>query len=232
MSPSNYSMIGVGIYTVPEASRLTGVSAARIRRWIAGYDYKVGQETHGSNPVWPSQLPVIDDRAALGFLDLMEIRFVDAFRRHGVSWKKTRLAAKRAGELFRQSHPFSTRRFQTDGRTIFAEFTDAPKEQALLDLVKSQYAFKNFISPSLVAGLEYSDLDDLIRWWPLGEGHPVVLDPNRGFGQPIISEFGVPTAILANAYNIEKSYEKVANWYEVNRRAVREAVVFERNLAA
>ena len=60
----------------------------------------------------------------------------------------------------------------------------------------------------------------------------MVLDPNRGFGQPIISEFGVPTAILANAYNIEKSYEKVANWYEVNRRAVREAVVFERNLAA
>ena len=91
MSPSNYSMIGVGIYTVPEAARLTGVSAARIRRWIAGYDYKVGQETHGSNPVWPSQLPVIDDRAALGFLDLMEIRFVDAFRRHGVSWKKSAL---------------------------------------------------------------------------------------------------------------------------------------------
>ncbi len=135
MNKSNYSMIGIGIYTVPEASRLTGVPAARIHRWIAGYDYKVGQETHESDPVWLSQLPKVDDRAALGFLDLMEIRFVDAFRGHGVSWKKIRLAAKRARGLFGQTHPFSTKRFQTDGRTIFAEIAGGSREHALLDLV-------------------------------------------------------------------------------------------------
>ena len=232
MSKANHGMIGIGLYTVREASRLSGVSAARIRRWTKGYEYKAGLDVQFSEPVWQPQLPEIDDRVGLGFLDLMEIRFVDAFRQHGVSWKTIRLAAKRAGELFGQSHPFSTRRFQTDGRTIFAQSADASPKHALLDLVQSQYAFKPNISSSLAAGLEYSDGDAVIRWWPMGKKHRVVLDPERLFGQPIINESGVPTAVLANAYNVEESYEKVAKWYKVDQRAVREAVSFERKLAA
>ncbi len=52
---------------------------------------------------------------ALGFLDLIEIRFVDAFRRVGVSWATLRRANERAQEMFGGSHPFCTNRFVTDG---------------------------------------------------------------------------------------------------------------------
>ncbi len=37
--------------------------------------------------------------AALDFADLIEIRFLDAFIAHGVSWKSIRIASQRAKEL-------------------------------------------------------------------------------------------------------------------------------------
>jgi hypothetical protein len=35
----NIAYLNNGIYTVPEAARLTGVSTGRIRRWLRGYRY-------------------------------------------------------------------------------------------------------------------------------------------------------------------------------------------------
>ncbi len=232
MTTNTYSFIGIGIYTLAEASRLTGVSSPRIRRWIKGYSFKSGEDVHSSPPVWRSQLPLIDQKIALSFLDLIEVRFVDAFLEYGVSWKTIRLAAQRAKEMYQQDHPFVTKDFKTDGRNIFAEVVRDSGEKLLLDLVKSQYAFERVISPSLYKGLEFSEAGDLTRWWPMGKRHSVVIDPQRAFGKPIVSKEGVPTSVLAKAFRIEKSAERVASWYEVSVPSVRAAVQFEEKIAA
>jgi uncharacterized protein (DUF433 family) len=226
-----YHFIGVGVYSVPEAARLTGVSAARIRRWLKGYSFKSKDEIHPMPPVWEAQLPPIDGELALGFLDLVEVRFVDAFLKRGVSWHTLRLAAKQAKILFDTSHPFSTKRFKTDGRNIFAEIIQETKEKSLLDLVKSQYAFEKVVAPGL-AGLEFAGSGESVRWWPLQRSRRVVIDPARAFGKPILDKEGVPTSILAQAYRVEQSVERVAHWYEVDPRSVRAAIQFEEKLAA
>ena len=77
VSPSR--LLSSGIYTIPEASRLTRVSTSRIRRWMKGYDFRTKRDRHHSNPVWSGQLAPIGDKIAVGFKDLMEIRFVNAF---------------------------------------------------------------------------------------------------------------------------------------------------------
>ena len=86
----NHSYLGIGIYGVPEAARLTGVSAPRIRRWVKGYTFRVRGSARRSAPVWQSQLPRLDHQIAVSFLDLIEIRFVNAFLEHGVSWPTIR----------------------------------------------------------------------------------------------------------------------------------------------
>ena len=80
------SLVGVGIYSIAEAGRLTSVASARIRRWVRGYtlDSRGGQ--HHSPAVWQRQLPIIDGNLAVSFSDLIEVRFVDLFLRRGVSW--------------------------------------------------------------------------------------------------------------------------------------------------
>jgi hypothetical protein len=92
----NTTYFNTGLYTISEASRLTGVSRGRIRRWLRGYHYRSRQKSYTSRPLWRGQWEPIDHTLALGFLDLIEIRFVDAFRRVGVSWATLRRANERA----------------------------------------------------------------------------------------------------------------------------------------
>lgn len=233
MAKDKQSLLGVGVYTVPEAARLTGVPAQRIKRWVTGYTFK-GKEggKRTSPPLWERQIDSRDS-IALSFRDLLEVRFVDAFRLHGVHWKAIRIAAQRAAEIIHDSHPFSTKRFKTDGRSIFAEILQETGEESLLDLVKSQYEFKQIVDPFLFEGLEFSELGiEPVRWWPMGRERRVVIDPERSFGQPIVDPESVPTAVLARAFRAEGSIEAVARWFKVAEESVEDAVEFENKLAA
>lgn len=232
MTHQNFNLIGIGLYTAREAQRLTGVPSRSIQRWLAGYHYRQGQASREMPPVWNGEIPQMDEQLALGFRDLMEVRFVHAFRKHQIGWPTIRIAARRACELFEVDHPFSTRKFKTDGRRIFAEAVDEAGETRLLDLVRNQYAFHQVVSPSLYRGLEFSDLDEVLRWFPMWPRRDVVIDPHRSFGRPVIESTGVPTEILAKAYEAEDSVDRVARWFDVSPSAVRAAVKFESTIAA
>jgi uncharacterized protein (DUF433 family) len=225
-------LVGIGLYTVPEAARLTGVAKPTIRRWLFGYRARRNGRYVESPPVWESQIARIDSVTGLGFLDLMEVRFVHAFREHGVSLNNIRLAVERACEIFGSDHPFAKKRFQTDGRRIFAAIAESTGETTLIDLVKSQYAFHRVVKPSLYASLEFSDADEVLRWFPLWPRQQVVVDPEKAFGRPIVSSGHVPTDTLAQAVEAEASMERVARSFDVPVQAVRAAVEFEKELAA
>lgn len=232
MVRNNFHFIGKGVYTLAEAARLARVPASSIRRWTSGYEYKLRGERRTSPPVVMSDRKGDSTSPVVTFADLIEVRFLHAFRKHGVDWKAIRIAAHRARELLGRHHPFSTRLFKTDGRTILTELYPAAKDPALLDLVRNQFEFDRIISPMLYEGLEFNQLDVPARWWPLGQDRHVVVDPLRGFGAPLIAEASVPTSILARAVAVEGSIKLVAAWYEVSEDAVRSAVQFEGSLAA
>ena len=223
---------GVGIYPVPEAARLTRVPSTRIRRWLLGHKRRYRGSEVVDPPVIERQLPDIEGQALLGFLDLMEVRFIDAFKQHQISLQAIRLASRRAGERFHVDHPLSSRRFKTDGRTVFAEIADETGEKVLLDLVKDQFAFERVLAPYLYEGLVFSGDDELLQWWPAaGEGR-VILDPRRCYGQPIIADAGVPTEVIVDAFEAGVDLEEIAQWYELSRQSVEAALQFERSLAA
>lgn len=66
--------LGVGLYTAAEGARLLDLPAARVRRWLGGY--RTAGREHPR--LWQPQLPRLDDRIGLGFLDLMQLRLVRA----------------------------------------------------------------------------------------------------------------------------------------------------------
>lgn len=225
-SPSR--LIGVGIYTAAEASLYTGIPAKDIRRWMFGY------KAHGvDHPgLWKPELSFLED-SLLGFHDLLEIRFVHAFRQHGVSLQAIRSASKQAMELFNQKYPFTCKRFQTDGRDIFATVLDETCDEALLDLVRRQYAFKQVIKPSLYEGIDYTGSGGAERWYPLKRSKAVVLDPARNFGKPLLAKTGVDTSAIYQAYQAEgQSIKRVAMLFEIPTSAVDAAVTYEHGIAA
>jgi len=232
MECSTFTRIGRGVYTLPEAERLTKVPRRRIRRWAVGYSYRYRGEERYSPPVIATEVAPIDTVPTIDFSDLMEVRFLNAFREHGVGWKAIRIAAQRAKELLGRHRPFSTRIFKTDGRTILAEIVREAGDKVLLDLVKSQYAFDRILSPFLYTGLEFDELAEPRRWWPLGLRRSVVVDPHRAFGTPIVARAGIPTSILRDAVKAERCEQFVAHWYEIEEREVRDAMEFERRCSA
>lgn len=234
MSDRHESLLGIGVYRIPEAARLTGVPARTIHRWIGGYDYRVQGNKRSTPPLWAGQIEPLDGLEVLSFRDLLEVRFVQFFRKEGVSWRTIKRAAACAAEMVHDSHPFSTRKFKTNGHDIFADFLrEGAAEKSLLNLAARQYEFPSFVEPHLYRGVEFSDLGDgntPIRWWPLGVDRHVVIDPERSFGQPICTPGSVPTAVLDQAVKAEGSMEAVADWFMLDPQEVEDAVAYEDKL--
>jgi uncharacterized protein (DUF433 family) len=222
--------LNVGIYTVAEASRLTGVSKDRVRRWLRGYHSGLRKKDYPA--LWESQLPAIENKVALGFLDIIEIKFVDAFLEAGVSWAMMHRVRDKAKRLYTSTgHPFCTQGFVTDGRQIFRDVHQETGDRCLHEIVTDQYVFAGITKPFLKE-LEFQD-GMFLRWWPLGKDHHIVIDPRKNFGQPTVVTEGIPTQNLARSYKANgSSYEEVARWYEISPESVRAAVDYERSLAA
>jgi uncharacterized protein (DUF433 family) len=228
--------LGRGVYGAAEALRLINfrrrsdvlsrsVSRRTIARWLRGYAH----DGRRSPPLWQSDYAGADDEAIeVSFRDLIELRFVKAFRDLGLGLPTIRLCFERAVEEVNDARPFSTQRFRTDGKTIFLEITDGVREGELLDLKRRQGVFHRVIAPSL-HGLEF-DADIVSRWYPAGK--TIVLDPARAFGRPIVAEAGIPTVVISEAVEVEGSAGRVAKLYELPVAAVRDAVMFQQQLAA
>lgn len=225
------SLLGIGVYSIPEAAKLSRVPTEYIRRWLWGYKYVVQGQMHRAAPLWKPQLPAIADARALTFRDLIEIQFVYRFRQRGISLQTIRKTIGVATELLEKSYPLSSVRFKTDGKKIFAEVIEDPGERRrVFDLKTGQYLL-DYVLDYLYEGLEYSDFDELIRWWPLGKERRVLVDPRRSFGRSIVPE-GVQTNILARSWRAERDVKAVANWFEISEASVVDALEFERNRAA
>lgn len=227
------SLVGVGLYTFAEASKLTNIPSRDLRRWLDGYSYKSRETSQHvrSAPLWATELAE-EEIEGISFHDLLEVRFVAAFRKYGVSLQTIRCASQHARCLFDHPYPFTCKRFQTDGRTIFAEAIEETGETQFLDLVKKQYAFAQVIEPSLYRGIEFGKNELAQRWFPMNRSKAVVLDPQIAFGKPIITDAGVRTSTLYDAFRAEGTKLTVAKLFEISVAAVEAAILFEERLAA
>lgn len=226
---ADLSLLGIGIYSIPEAARISRVPASYIRRWLWGYKYVVKGQVHRAGPLWTPQLPAIDDARALTFKDLVEIQFVYQFRQRGISLQTIRKTIGVATDLLARTFPLSSVRFKTDGKKIFAEVIEDPAERRyVFDLRTGQYLL-DYVLEYLYDALEYSELDELVRWWPLGKDRRVIVDPKRSFGRPIVPE-GVQTNILASSLHAGGDIRAIADWFEVSESSVSDALEFERSL--
>ena len=229
-----FRFIGRGVYTMAEAGRLTGVSVRNLRRWARGYHYTYQGRERYSPPIIGTGLEERGGEPILDFQDIMEVRFLSAFRKEGVSWSVIRRVAAKVQVALKFTHPFATRLFRTDGRTILLELISKDeKDHRLVDLLKDQYEWERVVKAHLVdEKVEFSDRQEPIRWWPLGEERKVVVDPARAFGAPIVAKEGVQTYLLAKAVAVEGDVDFVAEWYNVQRDAIHDAIAFENGLRA
>lgn len=217
--------IHIGIYSIPEAARLTGLGESRVRRWLTGYSYAATGGRRNVLPVWSGQLAPIRGRRAVSFRDLIEMKFVDAFLRAGVSWKTIRDVQELARQQFHFDHPFSTNRFRNDGSHLVMTVLQGDQEAGLFDIATRQQTFLAAADPFREA-LEMNEFDQVCRWWPMGRHRYVVLDPIRMGGRPIAARSGVPVTVLQHAASRGLSAEQIATDYDTTPEEVTDALAF------
>src|SRR2546428_8345668 len=112
------ALLRLGIYTIPEAARLTRVPFASIRRWTHGYAFRKGGERRWSPPLVVPQLDPVDEIPAVSFLDLQELRLLHAFWSPGAHWQTHRGGHERAKEGIGHTHTGVTGPFRAAGRQV------------------------------------------------------------------------------------------------------------------
>ena len=220
-SRKKQNLIGRGLYSIPQAARLVGVHYNTLRYWI-GDSRK--QESLVKRDCQSLHL--------LTFSELMELHFVKMFKDKNVSIQTIRKTAKAASKKFRADHPFAVKRFDTDGKTIFATLQKKETDKEMIeDLSRGQLVFEQIIRP-FFRKLDYHK-NEVGRFWPLEKDGRIVLDPHRQFGQPIDSQTGVPTESLVSALSAGggQDVKTVADWFDVPLEAVKAAIKFDRSLA-
>ncbi len=221
MPALNPQYVGVGAYSLAQASRMLGVQKNTLRHWAGEIADREGVITR--------RFP--DDRI-LTFAELMELHFVKMFRDEDVSLQVIRKAALAAAKRFDTEHPFSVKRFDTDGKQIFATLTRKETDEELVeDLARGQLVFQQIIRP-FFKKLEYGASQQVGLFWPMSKRGRVVLNPRRNMGQPIDHQTGVPVATLISAVANGEDPKRVAKWYDVPLEAVKAAVKYDRSLTS
>jgi uncharacterized protein (DUF433 family)/DNA-binding transcriptional MerR regulator len=218
------TLLGAGAYSFNQAARLTGVHPNTIANWA------------GERKGFPSVIKrqASDRGRILTFAELMELQFVNIFRKEGVSLQTIRKASATASKKFHADYPFSVKRFDTDGKTVFATLISKESDSTIVeDLKHGQLVFEQIIKP-FFHKLDFHGAESVERYWPMDKSGRVVLDPMRHFGQPIDAETGVPTSAIADAVNAGggQDVKIVADWFNLPLEAVLAAVNFERSLCA
>jgi uncharacterized protein (DUF433 family) len=214
-------ILGHGIYTAPEASRLSGVSTRRIRYWFRG-DGKRTPALGGGD-----YSDVNDDSLLLSFHDLIDVKVVSAIKERGVSLQYLRKIHSRLMEELGTNHPFARKDFYTDGKKVWVNEKSREGER-IRELLSGQHAFPVILKPFLES-IDYDEQSLMADSWRIGKG--IIIDPEIRYGKPIVEGTGIPAELLAMACQAnEGDAEMVAEWYDVSPADVELAVAFQERI--
>lgn len=219
------TQLGLGLYDLKEAARLTGLNAKRVRRWFVPPPSEADRK-----PVLQSDYPQVGGETAISFLDLIDVFVFGQLRTHGVPLPTLRKVYVRLQKDLRGKHPFAHQRLATDGREVFLRGADSEGREELIEVLTRQRVFPEIIEPFLKR-LDYDPASHLARLWRIADG--VMLNPSLALGKPIVEGAYVKTEVLAAAYHAnKKDADAVSRWYNVSPQDVLTAVRFEAGLAA
>ena len=215
-----------GFYTVTEAARLLHLETRqRVTRWLSGPEPVILRQYKKTGPIHE-----------VGFLDLLEIRFIEHFRRCGISLQALRRCAQNARAAFGMDHPFATSnvKFQTDRKRIFMETLEEIGDRKMLDLIRNQFVIYSVIESVLARDLEFDASGLASEWRPDTTNYPsVTINPLHAFGRPTVGEHRVTTAAIFNLFKAEQgNIGAVASWFKITEVETTQAVAFESVLAA
>lgn len=217
--------LGLPLYTYTDADHLARTSHGTAKRWLTGYQYvSTSSQIMRQPPVTPRAST--EPMAGASFLDLVELVAIGGLKDLGFTLQSIRKIVENCQELLDVQRPLTSLKFKTDGREIFIS-----DHGELLEVLgkKGQRAWDDVLA-NFLETLDYEN-NLARRWWPLGKRTPILIDPDYGFGFPVIRGSGVRTDIILERFQADDSHddlrEIIASDFNVTTRDVDAAIKFE-----
>ena len=216
-------------YTLNEVRDYTGTPTALSRRFVQG--------CKGREGLWGGKKVNEGRRLWVSFLDLMELRFINAFHQAGWPWGWIRRLGAAARRELGLDYPFVSPRFQEVGPALFQRLADGPaagQNGAAAD--GRTPAFHEIIPPLLYESADY-DGDLPLRWYPGVEwgipeiGREVNLDAFRCGSHPTIVGRRLRTVWMAKEYCLEQGQHTDEQLRKIGRRTPMELMMLDYSIS-
>jgi uncharacterized protein (DUF433 family) len=199
-------------YQVAEAAKYAGIAPQTVAAWHKLEQHLLSQR---------------DDKAALSYLQLIEVAVVAAFRRMGVPMKNIRATREYAANNLKCEFPFATFKFKENAKRLFLDSHDledvAPGHVVGTDQ-GGQLEWETIIGR--LREFDYEDEYGLaLKWHVAGRSSPILIDPRIAFGTPAIK--GTPTWIIKGRWDAGESDSDIAEDFRIDPTDVKEALKFE-----
>jgi uncharacterized protein (DUF433 family) len=164
-------------------------------------------------------------------VNLIEALALSGFREMGVPLQRVRRALEFAGNSLGVEHLLASERILSDGLDLFWEFQERSHEApALVNMSRGgQRVFPDAVRRYL-REVEWAKDTFAIRWWPgaaqATQGF-VVVDPQRGFGAPVLVGTGIKTEDVWSRFSAGESIEDLSEDYKLSIAQIESALRLE-----
>ncbi len=223
---------GVPLYTLTEASKFLIVPRATLATWADGYERRPAKSSVvKGRPIITAFPQRRQGFARLPFIGVAEAYVLNAFRRASVPMQRIRPSID---WLIKNVGPnaLASEDLFTDGAEVLWRFAQesgegSPDDQVVKGLIvprSGQYVFKEIVEHYLKQiRFEDDKFAASIRLPQYGEAN-VVLDPQRGYGQPVFDRSGVRVSDVLGPLQAGATFQDVAEDYGVTETELVDAL--------
>ena len=219
MKPKIYNL-DLPMYGVVEAARYLRLPYPTLKYWV-----------NGSKKVPP--LIKLPASHTLSFANLLECHILSAMRSmYDLRLPRIRNSIAYLDRHFGSPHPLLEHTLHTDRVDLFLREMD--------NYVKISRGPGQLLLETMTVHLERIEKDTkgLLKFFPFvmerksDEPRLILIDPQIGFGKPVIAGTGISTAVIASRFNARESISELAEEYGCNIKEIEEAIRWETGAVA
>lgn len=213
-----------GIYSVIDASKYTGVSTEKIRRW---FKELVKENYVGLSGTDKGNV----DKLKISFHGLVELVVIGSLRDTGITLKKILNAREDLGKKTGKEYPFAT----NDVRNLKPILNDKKPSKGVItfDFESGNITLDGLDQYNLefirefFSHIEFDTEGVAKRIFPLKDSRLIVIDPQQGGGRAMITDKGIEAEVVARLFKGSNSVTYVKSHYnELSEEEITKAVEY------
>lgn len=220
------------LYTLAEAARYLDVPASTLTSWARGSTRRRRDGSAAkSAPIVTTVGSPASGSAIMPFVGLAESFALTAFRHAGVPLQRIRPALLRLDHELDIAHALASRALYTDGAEVLYDYArmtgDTPEARSARELVvvrNGQHVFTDVVDAYLHRVSFGDDGYAQVISLPQYREADIVLDPARGFGQPVFTHGGARVEDALSMFRAGEPLDVVSAEFGVNGAELEDAV--------